>query len=222
MPRTYKKTGKPRGGQQGNQNGHKHGAHTLREKAEHLRAESALRAVRALNAAAQLEAGDADLDEETEDAETRAACEEVRARFARLKQEGNLRGVVVDLILERVAFTWLDLFPGHEQPDWVYAWANIQPNAHQSPPFEDWHDVAPGLPGRGDTPCENPNSNPPRVHTKTRIGDYLRGWPDHGKATMVGDAMVSDLLRSHPEFETPERARAMLDWALRNGLLGPR
>lgn len=223
MSRAHKKTGGKPGGQVGNANALKHGAYSLREKAEHLRAHAALRAVRTLHHADRMEeqvreAEEAEAEARTAQAAQAGPSQNLKDMFARLKGQKNLRGVFVDLVHDAVAMRWLALFPLEAQPDWVWSWANILPNAAQSPAFEDGHDIAPGVPGEGYTPGENTGTTPPRRHTRTKIDDFIRGWWCYANATSVTDEMIARFLASHPEFGSTNVVRGFLDWGIENGL----
>ena len=211
MPRIYKPTGKRRGAPDGNANALKHGVHSAIEQAELLRANSASRAARALEQAMKLEdrrrvLAAAEAAEE-EAAEIPGFDPDMAARFKAVKDQSNMRGVMIDMVREKAALTWFFTFGPDAAPDWVFEWANIQPNAHQSPAFTEGDDLAPGVPGEGYTPQKNPGSIPPR---KTKVGRFLSFFPDYEDATTVTGEMSEAFLRVCPEFLASEIAEAML------------
>jgi hypothetical protein len=155
-------TGRRPGAPDGNANALKHGAHSMREKAERLRAESALRSVRALRAADELEERSAEIEAAGEGERLDASPftpEDIR-RLMSVRDQPNLRGFLIDKIRHKVGILWMAMF-WHSKgdiPEWVIDWVNIQPNIHASPEYNEGDDLAPGVPGEGYTPGKIPRS----------------------------------------------------------------
>ncbi|BCW87007.1 hypothetical protein sos41_01330 [Alphaproteobacteria bacterium SO-S41] len=214
MPRTYKPTGKRRGAPDGNANALKHGVHSAIEQAELLRANSASRAARALEQAMKLEdrrralaAAEVDTSAEAIVKKIPAYDPAITSMFQAVKDSPNMRGVMIDMVREKAGLNWFFAFGPDGAPDWAFEWANVQPNAHQSPAFTEGDDLAPGVPGEGYTPQKNPGSIPPR---RTKVDMFLSSFPQYCDAPAVTDEMAAAFLRCCPEFLVARLARAML------------
>ena len=219
MPRTYKPTGGKPGARKGNTNAVTHGAYSGVERAEKLRAHSALRGARALQEAMRLESATAAMTEVTQTQAEEARHDEImREVWRKARSLPTFRGALADMVRNRMATQWISFFPDEVAPDWVYAWLDAMPNIHLGLVMNDDDDVLPGVP---DCPWEeeggdrgNLETTPPPIHPRSLWNELFpnRAW---GSVTTFEDSVADRLFELVPQFGSRLHAAAYLRWKMR-------
>lgn len=219
MARNYKpKTRRP-GAPDGNANALKHGAYSQIERAEQLRAHSAWRSAKALEAAMKLEAQQGKQSLEDED---RTADEDGARRFRELispyRDQPNLKGVLADIVRNRMGQWWMAAFD-EAAPDYVYAWVDALPNVNMSPAWNEGDDLLPGVPdgslreGEGEGSEKNLKTTTPPIHPNS-LWRWLSIPVDLSQIT-TADPKLVDTILEHGPFPSRVHAEAYLRWKLR-------
>ncbi len=215
MPRTHKPTGRKPGGQPGNTNALRHGYYAALERAEKLRADSAYRSARAFDEAMKLGArlDESEQREKEEKKQEEARDDEFFMFFERIKDRPNFRGFLVELMRERVAFSWIACHPEVEAPDWVYQWLDHQPNYNQAPVFGDDDDMAPGVTdgetGEGASPTIFSETTLPRARSRTERFYWAARHPN-----VYSDDLAETFFRYCPQLGAVTIAARLLNWSI--------
>lgn len=218
MGRRRRGTGRRPGAPDGNANALKHGYHSQVARAEKLRAHSALRSARALDAAMKLKTQQTVEEKEAE--EERLTDERDAAEFrevmAPFRHAPNLLGVLADIVRFHMAKWWMESFD-ETAPDYIYAWADAFPGLHVSPVLAEDEDPVTGeiagAAGGGGGEEKNMKTTLPPIHPNSVWAGATQGIVLEDVENLE-EAWV-DLVEAQRWFPGRQHAAGFVNWKFR-------